>query len=116
MRRLATYTALTAVVGFAAGAVPGLYRGTPNEPLFNHEPSRAPLRGQTGENARHDGLDVEPEQGLIPISHRPLEEAVVVSPGVMRDEVRAELTSTPLSRAIEAYRKGDTKGGDRLKN
>jgi soluble lytic murein transglycosylase len=115
MRRLATYTALTAVVGFAAGAVPGLYRGAPNEPLFNHEPLRALLRDQAGENARRQELDVEPEQDLTPISPFPLEEAVVVSPRV-RDEVRSEFTSTPFDRVIELYRKGDPKGGDRLKN
>ena len=116
MRRLAKYTALTAVVGFAAGAAPGLYRGAPNELLFNHEPSRALPRDRAGENARREELDVEPEQGLAPISQLPLEEVVVVSPRVIRDEVRAELTSTPLSGVIERYRKGDTKGGDRLKN
>src|SRR5262245_64399107 len=107
MRRLAKYTALTAVVGFAAGAVPGLYRGAPNEPLFNHEPSRAPLREHAGENARREELDVEPERGLAPISQLPSEEVVVVSPRVIRDEVRAELASTPLGGVIERYRKGD---------
>ncbi len=116
MRRLATYTALSAVVGLAAGAVLGLYRAAPSEPLFNDEPSRALLRDQAGENARLEELDVEPEQGLAPTSQPPLEEAVDVSPPVIRDEARAELTSTPLGGVIELYRKGDTKGGDRLKN
>lgn len=115
MRRLATYTAVSAIVGFAAGAVLGLYQGAPNEPLFNHEPSRALLRDEAGENARLEELDVEPEQGLAPTAQLPLEEAVVASPRVVRDEAEAELTSTPLSRVIELYRKGDTKSGDRLK-
>ena len=116
MRQLARYTALIAVVGFAAGALLGLYRGPPNEPLFNHQPLRALLPDQAGENARHDGIDAEPQQGLAPTSQPPLEEAVVVSPGVIRDEARAELPSTPLGGVIELYRKGDTKGGDRLKS
>jgi soluble lytic murein transglycosylase len=114
MRRLATYTAVSAIVGFAAGAVLGLYQGAP--PLFNHEPSRALLRDEAGENARLEELDAEPEQGLAPTAQLPLEEAVVVSPRILRDEARAELTSTPLGGVIELYRKGDTKSGDHLKN
>ena len=59
------------------------------------------MPNQAGENARPDGIDVEPEQGLAPTSQRPLEEAVVVSPGAIRDEARAELPSTPLGGVIE---------------
>src|SRR5262245_21458706 len=98
MRQLAKYTALIAVVGFVAGAVLGLYRGPPNEPLFSHQPLRALLPDQAGENARHDGIDVEPEQGLAPTS-QPLLEEEVVSP--RRDEARAELPSIPLGGVIE---------------
>jgi len=116
MRRLATYTALTAVVGFAAGVVLGLHRGAPIEPLFNHEPSRALLPSQIGENARHEVIDVEPDRGLAPSSQVQSEETVVISPGLMREEVGAEFSSTRLGRVIELYRRGDTKGGDRLKN
>jgi hypothetical protein len=116
MRRLAIYAALTAVVGFAAGVVLGLYRGAPIEPLFNHEPSRALLPSQAGANARHEVIDVESDRGLAPSSQVQSEETVVISPGLMREDVGAELSSTPLGRVIELYRKGDTKGGDRLKN
>src|SRR6185436_19782676 len=106
MRQLARYTALSAVVGFAAGAVLGLYRGPPDAPLFNHQPLRALLPDQAGEKAGHDGMDVEPEQGLAPTSQPPLEEGVVVSPGAIRDGARVEFPSTPLGRVIELYRKG----------
>ena len=110
MRPLARYTALIAVVGFAAGALLGLYRGPPNEPLFNRQPLRALLPDQAGENARPDGTDVEPEQDLAPTSQPPLEEAVVVSPGATRDEARAELPINTLGAGDRTISKGRHEG------